>query len=442
MYSICWLRRDLRLHDQAALYHALRSGNPVIPVFLFDSDILSLLEDKNDARVDFIYQTVQRLDNQLHEMGSALFVFHGKPADVFRSIAQTWEISDVYLNHDYEPAAMQRDAEVSALLREKGIGFHTCKDQCIFEKSEILSQSQTPYSVFTPYARKWKETCTPFYTKAYPTEKYFSRLIKKDDLSNLPVFPRLEQIGFTPSGQTFPSPETDDTLIRKYREQRDFPAISGTSRLSVHLRFGTISIRQLARKSEKLSETFTNELIWRDFYMMILHHYPHVVKKAFRPEYDFIPWRNQESEFDAWRRGETGYPLVDAGMRELAATGFMHNRVRMVTASFLVKHLLIDWRWGESWFARKLLDFDLSANNGGWQWAAGSGCDAAPYFRVFNPTEQTRKFDPRFAYIRKWVPEFESLTYAKPLVEHTFARNRALETYKTALAKARSGTDG
>jgi deoxyribodipyrimidine photo-lyase len=431
MLHVFWFRRDLRLHDNAGLYHALRSGKSVLPIFIFDRDILEKLPP-DDRRLRFIHQALGEVQAQLQGLGSTLHSWHGQPLEVFRQLTEQFPISAVYTNHDYEPYAQQRDNQIRDFLAGQGIAFHTFKDQAIFEKSEVLSGSGTPYTVFTPYARKWKETCRDFYLKSYPTERYFGNFYAQESRAIIP----LEAMGFRAATEDFPSPEVRDELIRQYAERRDLPSVPGTSRLSVHLRFGTISIRDLARRAKGLSEGFLNELIWRDFYFQILHHFPHVGQgKAFRAEYDRMEWRNNEAEFAAWCAGQTGYPLVDAGMRELNATGFMHNRVRMVVASFLTKHLLIDWRWGEQYFAEKLLDFDLSANNGGWQWAAGSGCDAAPYFRVFNPRLQTEKFDKQLLYIKRWIPELNSLSYPAPIVEHDWARKRVLAAYQKALGK-------
>lgn len=429
--NIFWFRRDLRLDDNAGLYHALKSNNAVLPVFIFDYNILKRLDDKYDARVSFIYQSIQQLHEELKKLGSTLNVYYGKPVDVWKEITSAYTIEKVFTNSDYGLYARQRDPDVAALLKEQGISFHEFKDQVIFEKDEVLKDDGKPYTVFTPYSRKWKAKLNAFYLKAYPTEKYFNKFYKTE-ASKLPT---LESIGFMPTNIPIPGSYVSDDLIKKYHEQRNFPAVNGTSKLGVHLRFGTISIRKLAQRALALNETYLNELIWRDFYHMILWHFPHAAKNAFKKEYDNIVWRNNEEEFKKWCEGKTGYPIVDAGMRELNATGYMHNRVRMITASFLTKHLLIDWRWGEAYFAKKLLDFDLAANNGGWQWAASTGCDAAPYFRIFNPTEQTKKFDPELKYIKHWVPELNSFDYPKPIVEHSFARNRALETYKQALSK-------
>lgn len=431
LVNIFWFRRDLRLDDNAGLYHTLKSNNPILPVFIFDTNILDELEDKQDRRVEFIYIALKQMQQRLQKMGSTLDVRYGNPTDVFRQLLQDYTIEKVFTNHDYEPYAKQRDAAIEKLLNGNNVSFHSFKDQVILEKDEVLKQDGNPYTVFTPYSRKWKTILTDFHLRPCSNRKYFDNFFRQHAL---PVI-SLEEIGFKPAGLGFPEKEWKGQIIRNYKEQRDIPSVQGTSRLSVHLRFGTISIRQLAAEAGALNETFLNELIWRDFYQMILWHFPHVVHKAFKTEYDKIAWRNNEKKFEAWCHGQTGYPIVDAGMRELNATGFMHNRVRMITASFLTKHLLIDWRWGEAYFAKKLLDFDLAANNGGWQWAAGSGCDAAPYFRIFNPYLQTKKFDPDLKYIRQWVPEFETFTYPKPIVEHDTARKRCLETYAAALKK-------
>ncbi|MEZ4905042.1 MAG: deoxyribodipyrimidine photo-lyase [Spirosomataceae bacterium] len=428
--TLFWHRRDLRLHDNAGLYHALQSGNAVLPVFIFDTNILNQLTDKEDRRVVFIHQALHEMQQQLEALGSTMLVKYGNPKDIWQQLTNTYHIAEVHTNRDYEPYALERDKAIGEWLNAKGIAFYAHKDQCIFEKNEVLSGAGTPYTVFTPYSRKWKEMLNGFYLKSYPNERYSHHFFKT---AALPI-PTLEHIGFVDVQQAFPPKTVRDELIKNYKEKRDFPAIAGTSRLSVHLRFGTISIRQLAQQAQELSEGFLNELIWRDFYMQILWHFPHVGQgKAFRTDYDKIEWRHDEKQFQRWCEGRTGYPIVDAGMRELNATGFMHNRVRMVVASFLTKHLLIDWRWGEAYFAQKLLDFDLSANNGGWQWASGSGTDAAPYFRIFNPTSQTQKFDPQLVYIKKWIPELNSFEYPKPIVEHTFARERCLAVYQKAL---------
>lgn len=427
--TIFWFRRDLRIDDNAGLYYVLKNETNVLPIFIFDSDILEKLEDKSDKRVCFIHQALEHIQEQLIKLGSTLIVKFGKPIEVFEFLIKEFDVKAVYTNHDYEPYAIGRDNNVGLFLKSKGIEFHTYKDQVIFEAREVVKDDGLPYSVFTPFSKKWKAKLNDFYLKPYPCKKYFQSFYK---IKPSPIL-SLESIGFHKLKTKFSLPVIDKEVIEQYTKQRDFPSINGTSRLSVHLRFGTISIRVLANIARSLNETWLNELIWREFYMCILYHYPKVVSNAFKPQYDKIEWRNNQQEFEAWCNGQTGYPIVDAGMRELNETGFMHNRVRMIVASFLTKHLLIDWRWGEAYFASKLLDFDLSANNGGWQWAAGSGCDAAPYFRVFNPYEQTKKFDQELRYIRKWVPEFEEFNYPKPIVEHKFARERVLAVYKKAL---------
>lgn len=430
--AVFWFRRDLRLHDNAGLYHALRSGYRVLPVFIFDSNILDKLENRQDARVTFIYQEISRLKKELEDLGSDIEVRYGSPEDVWKKLLSENNIKIVYTNEDYETYAIERDTKIERLLKGNDIEFKAYKDHVIFAKREILTGQGNPYTVFTPYSRAWREKCTAFYMSSYPTGKYFSKFLKfrsDDEIS-------LKKMGFSPAEIKFPSREVDTDILENYREERNYPAIDGTSRLGIHLRFGTVSIRDMVRKAFKSSGVWLNELIWRDFYQQILANFPHIGEgKSFRPEYDRIKWRNNEEEFKLWCEGKTGYPLVDAGMRELNESGYMHNRVRMVTASFLAKHLLIDWRWGEAYFADKLLDFDLAANNGGWQWAAGSGTDAAPYFRIFSPMAQATKFDSKGEYIRKWVPEFNSLNYPEPIVDHAFARERCLRVYKEALNK-------
>ena len=431
MNSIFWFRRDLRLHDNAGLYHALRSGLPVIPIFIFDKNILDELNDRSDKRVQFIFLQIEKLKAELQKMGSDLKIFYSTPIEVFQKLFTENKIEKVFTNHDYEPYAKIRDEEIESFIRSKESSFLTFKDQVIFEKDEILKDDKTPYTVFTPYSKKYKAALKPFFYKSYPTEKYFSAF-KKMKAEKLIA---LEEMDFHKTDFAFPSEKINLNIIADYDKTRDFPAIDGTSKLSIHLRFGTISIRELFSVAIKNNEKFLNELIWRDFYQMILWQFPHAANGAFKKDYDNIIWRNNEKEFEAWKNGETGYPIVDAGMRELNETGFMHNRVRMIVASFLVKHLLIDWRWGESYFAEKLLDFDLASNNGGWQWAAGCGVDAAPYFRVFNPTMQTEKFDADLTYINKWVKNLNNFDYPQPIVEHSFARERVLAHYKKYLQK-------
>ena len=432
--NIFWFRRDLRLVDNAGLYHSLRGKIPVQCLFIFDKTILDKLENKQDSRVTFIWKQLQILNDQLKKFGSSLIVKYGNPVDVWKECTNELTISEVFTNRDYEPNAIERDQKVETFLSKNNIAFHTYKDQVIFEKEEVVKDDGKPYTIYTPYSRKWLNKLNNFYLKSYPTEKYFGNLIqnKKNEVLSL------KEIGFTESKTSFPSNDPDKTIIKHYTEQRDFPSVNGTTHIGLHLRFGTVSIRKMATLAQKLNATWLNELIWREFYQMILFHFPHVINGAFKPAYNAIKWRNNEKEFDAWCTGKTGYPIVDAGMRELNATGYMHNRVRMITASFLTKHLLIDWRWGEAYFAEKLLDFELASNNGGWQWAAGTGCDAAPYFRIFNPYEQTKKFDPKFIYIRRWVPDFEDFSYPPPIVDHKMARERCLKVYGETLTKIKN----
>lgn len=430
--NIFWFRRDLRLEDNAGLYYALKSGKPVVPIFIFDKNILDDLEEKADRRVEFIRGALEAIQEELVKKDSSLEVYYDTPLEAFKKLLAKHHIEAVYTNHDYEPYARKRDAAVLHLLKENGIAFHTYKDQVIFEKNEVLKDNGEPYTVFTPYSRKWKATLEEFYLKSYPAKKYFHNFYKQSPHR----IPSLKSMGFKEIGEPFPAVTPAVAIIRQYDKQRDIPSVKGTTHLGIHLRFGTVSIRKLAQEALELNAVFLSELIWRDFFQMILWHFPKVGEgKAFKEEYDFIKWRYPEKEFERWCEGKTGYPLVDAGMRELNETGFMHNRVRMVTASFLAKHLLIDWRWGEAYFAEKLLDYDLAANNGNWQWAAGCGCDAAPYFRIFNPTLQTKRFDPDLKYIKKWVPELETMEYSAPMVEHEIARERCLKAYKAALKK-------
>ena len=428
--AVFWFRRDLRIEDNAGLYHALKSGFQVQCIFIFDRTILEALENPADARVSFIYSALERVEQGLQQAGASLEVFYGRPEDVWRDLIGAGGISAVYANEDYEPYARKRDAAVKMMLNEAGIAFHRAKDHVIFRHNEVLKADETPYTVFTPYSKRWKATLTPFHLKPYPTKAYLKHL----QPSERHVWPTLQDMGFLSSDLPIPDANPPLEIIDAYHLKRDLPSEPGTTRLSVHLRFGTTSIRRWAAIGLERNEKWLNELIWRDFYQMILWHFPHTPEMAFKPAYDHISWEHNEDHFKAWIEGKTGYPLVDAGMRELEATGFMHNRVRMVVASFFTKHLLLDWRLGERWFARKLLDFELASNVGGWQWAARSGNDAAPYFRVFNPALQLQKFDPQLTYVKKWVPEYGTPLYPKPIVDHVFARNRALSRYKEALA--------
>ncbi len=427
--NIFWFRRDLRLEDNTGLYYALKDGLPVLPVFIFDPNILDKLADKSDARVAFIHGTLLRLKKRLEESGSSLYVLHDTPENAWRRILDEYDVRGVFTNRDYEPYARKRDSKINDLLLEAGKGFYTFKDHVIFEKDEILTDTGGPYKVFTPFKNKWLSRWASHALDTLPDAIESGVFLSTPPLPT----PTLTDLGFSNSSISIPPPLLDAHLISKYDSQRDFPGIAGTSRLGIHLRHGTLSIREAAKKAAELNATWLNELIWREFYQMILFHFPEV-GRSFKPQYDLIEWRNNEEEFQRWCEGATGFPIVDAGMRELNATGHMHNRVRMIVSSFLTKHLLIDWRWGEAYFAAKLLDFELASNNGGWQWAAGTGTDAQPYFRVFNPDSQTEKFDAQRVYIRKWVPEFDSKNYLKPIVDHKFARQRAIDTYKAALS--------
>jgi deoxyribodipyrimidine photo-lyase len=436
--TIFWFRRDLRLDDNAGLYYALKNRSDVQPIFIFDHNILHKLEAKDDARVTFLYDTISSLKERLIKEGSDLWVFYGDPVTIIGDLLKTHNVDALYCNHDYEPKAIQRDLEVLNLCKTNDIAFSSYKDHVIFEKDEVTKDDGKPYTVFTPYKRKWMSTLMSkalnpvdsYYLESYPSGEHLGHLASKS--IDQPML-SMTDLGFERSTIAIPPTQVKTEVIQSYHDARNFPAIEGTSRLGIHFRFGTVSIRKYARLACIESETYLSELVWRDFYSQILYHFPHVATNSFRSPYDQIMWRNDTNDFAAWCAGKTGYPIVDAGMRELAATGHMHNRVRMITASFLTKHLLIDWRWGEAWFARHLLDFDLASNNGGWQWAAGSGTDAAPYFRIFSPTAQTLKFDSKLAYIKKWVPELDSLAYPSPIVDDKFARERCLKTYKAAL---------
>lgn len=433
--SIFWFRRDLRLKDNTGLFEALKNSKPVLPVFIFDSAILEKLRSDEDRRVVFIHKTISAIQNELLQVGSSLLVLHGSTELVFKNLMKEYTITSVYANTDYEPATIVRDNKISELLLSKGIHFKLFKDQVIFEKSEIVKEDGSPFKVFTPYSKVWKHKLNQEKKTHFPNENLLSNFYKTKPFN----IPSLAEIGFKDIETISPLPIIDENIIRHYHETRNFPFLKGTSNLSVHLRFGTISIRALVEKALTLNESFLNELIWREFFMMILYHFPYVANGCFKKQYNNISWRNNEAEFEKWCLGETGYPIVDAGMRELNETGFMHNRVRMIVASFLTKHLLIDWRWGEAYFAEKLLDFELSSNNGNWQWSAGCGCDAAPYFRVFNPYEQIKKFDADLRYTQTWVKNLNESNYPAPMVEHKFARERFLKTYKTTLDQYKKG---
>ena len=426
--NLFWFRRDLRLIDNHGLYEALQSELPVMPIFIFDTEILNQLENKEDKRVDFIFQALEKLNEYLEKQGKSIQIFYGKPLEIYRKLTEKYNIESVFCNEDYEPYAIKRDQEIKDFLASKNINFYQFKDQVIFQKDEITKADGKPYTVYTPYSKQWLLKFNDQNLEFFASEKKLENLlnIEKQNIT-------LENIGFKKTNYLFEPPKINLEILEKYHETRNLPT-KETSQMSVHLRFGTISTRKLVKTACKLNDnTYLKELIWREFFMQILWHFPKVIHHSFKEKYDNIAWENNEELFQKWCEGKTGYPIVDAGMRELNETGLMHNRVRMVCASFLTKHLLTDWRLGEAYFAEKLMDYDLSANNGNWQWSAGSGCDAAPYFRVFNPEEQQKKFDPKFIYIKKWVKEFGTSAYPKPIIEHKFARERALKRYKEGL---------
>ena len=428
--SIFWFRRDLRLHDNKALFHALQSEEKILPIFIFDIDILKKIP-KDDARISFIYSELKAMNTHLESFGTEIKMFHGNPKEVFRSLMKNYTIVKVFTNHDYEPYAIKRDLDIKKLVSSNKIDFQTYKDQVIFERNEITKKDGKPYVVYTPYSRKWLEKYETDKPENYPSEDLLDRLYKKTKSETL----TLSDIGFIKTNIPIKNYIFNSRIINEYEETRNFPALDNTSKLGPHLRFGTVSVRQMVSRADAHeNKIFLKELIWREFFMQILWHFPETHKNSFKSKYDRIIWRNNEKEFKKWCEGNTGYPMVDAGMRQLNKTGFMHNRVRMLVGSFLCKHLLIDWRWGEAYFAEKLHDYEMSSNVGNWQWVAGTGVDASPYFRIFNPTSQIQKFDKELKYIQKWVPDFQEITYPSPMVEHKFARERCLKTYKDALA--------
>ncbi len=428
--NIFWFRRDLRLDDNRGLYESLQGEHQVMPLFIFDSDILEQLPQE-DARVTFIYETLQAIDDTLQkDFGSSVVLHYGKPLEIFKQLVQTHYIDTVYTNHDYEPYAIKRDQAIKSFLKEQNIDFKTYKDQVIYEKNDIVKNDGTPYLVYTPYMKQWKSQFKSQFLNTYDTKPNLFKLVKQTSVAHN----NLSEMGFKTSSQKIKNYSISPELIQTYEATRNFPGEDSTSRLGPHLRFGTVSIRAMVKKATaEKNEIFWQELIWREFFMQILWHFPHSTTQSFKPQYDRIVWRNNESEFKAWCEGKTGYPLVDAGMRQMNETGFMHNRVRMLVGSFLCKHLLIDWRWGEAYFAEKLHDYEMASNIGNWQWVAGCGVDAAPYFRIFNPTTQIEKYDKNLEYIKQWVPDFQELTYPTPIVDHTFARERCLSVYKEAL---------
>lgn len=425
--SVFWFRRDLPMEDNTGLCQALASEYPVLSVFIFDTNILKHFEDKKDQRVDYIHQALSDINMQLKSSNARLNTFYGNPLDIFKMLSEKFEVQAVFCNRDYEPQAIQRDTDIYRFFKEQNIPFRAFKDQVIFDKNEVLKNDGTPYTVYTPYSKKWKERLTEEHYKPHETD--FTNFLKQD----FKKIHSLKETGFEKTDMNLKTPKLEASIIDVYDKYRDYPALQRTTQLGTALRFGTISIRKCVAFALEHNQTWLNELIWREFFMQILYHFPKVTNQSFKAKYDAIKWRNDEWEFEQWCKGKTGYPIVDAGMRQLNETGYMHNRVRMIVASFLCKHLLIDWRWGEAYFAQKLNDYDLSANNGNWQWAAGSGCDAAPYFRVFNPTTQTEKFDKDLAYIKKWLPEFGTKNYPQAIVEHSAARERVLKVYADAV---------
>ena len=428
--SIFWFRRDLRLDDNAGLKAALSDDHPVVPIFIFDTEILESLPE-DDARVTFIFENLQKMRDQLqNEHDSSIAMYHGTPEKVFKQILKEFEVKKVFTNRDYEPYAKERDEEIKKLLEDNDVEFKDFKDQVIYESGEVLKSDGDPYIVYTPYKNTWMDQFKDKELEFHYTARYTDNYIKNSRLPNL----SLSDMGFKKSSIEVPDYKVTPGLIKDYEKKRNFPGTDATSHLGPHLRFGTVSVRQMIRDADKeKNKTFLEELVWREFFMQVLEHYPNTVTDSFRKKYDKVKWRNNKSEFKKWKEGKTGYPLVDAGMRQLNKTGFMHNRVRMVVGSFLCKHLLIDWRWGEAYFAEKLLDYEMSSNVGNWQWVAGSGVDAAPYFRIFNPTTQIEKFDKDKKYIKEWVEEYGTDDYPEKMVDHKEARERALDTYKSAV---------
>ncbi len=428
--SIFWYRRDLRLHDNVGLYHALKSGEEILPIFIFDPTILNKLPE-DDARLSFIHSELNKMNEHLTTFKTGISMYHDTPVEVFKALIKKYQIINVYTNHDYEPYATERDQEIKKLLTSNNIQFFSYKDQVIFERNEITKNDGNPYVVYTPYSKKWLEAYQNKKRELYSSEDLLDRFTNEIEVQHL----NIEDIGFIKTTTPIKNYIFNARIINEYEETRNFPALDNTSKLGPHLRFGTVSVRQMvSRANEQENPTFLKELIWREFFMQILWHFPQTHKDSFKSKYDRILWRNNEEDFKKWCEGNTGYPMVDAGMRQLNKTGFMHNRVRMLVGSFLCKHLLIDWRWGEAYFAEKLHDYEMASNVGNWQWVAGTGVDAAPYFRIFNPTSQIQKFDKDMNYIKKWVPDFQEITYPAPMVEHKFARERCLKTYKEALS--------
>ena len=422
---IFWFRRDLRLDDNHGLYRALKESSSVVPIFIYDSDITDKIID-NDHRLKHIFNSVEKLNLDLKKLNKKIFTFKGKPLEIFRSLIRNNKISKVYYNKDYEPYALKRDNSIKNLLIKNSISFEGFKDQVIFEEVEVTKDDGKPYVVYTPYSKKWLEKFSKEQIKNYKSENLLERMVNSDFFNHDDIKLKFSKTTLNPPNLCF-----TDEIINEYNETRNFPYLDKTSKIGVFLRFGNISIRKAVKKSDKaIDKTYLKELIWREFFMQILWHYPNTTKTSFKEKYERVKWRNNMEEFKLWCEGKTGYPIVDAGMNELNSTGFMHNRVRMVVASFLCKHLLIDWRLGEKYFSDMLFDYEQSSNVGNWQWVAGCGVDASPYFRIFNPYEQQKKFDKFGAYVKKWLPNGYK---EQPIVDHKFARQRCLETYKEAV---------
>ncbi|GAA3930038.1 deoxyribodipyrimidine photo-lyase [Hymenobacter algoricola] len=434
---IFWHRRDLRQHDNAGLAAALQSGLPVVPLFIYDREILDLLPSRKDARVTFIYDQVERLGGLTAQAGGTFLAYYGRPEEVFAQLAQRYEVAAVYTNEDYEPYAAERDAAIAQVLHGRGAEFHAFKDQVIFAKDELLGKSGKPSKVFGAYSKAWLNALRDEQLEPYPSREFF-RAENLLPLPDAPARPTLAEMGFERYEQFVPAAELPAAaLVENYHNTRDQPGlVNSSTRRSVHLRFGTLSVRELMRQARELNPKLLGELIWRDYFMMLLWHFPFTASESYDPRLRQVPYRNNEDEFNAWCEGRTGYPLVDAGMRELNQTGYMPNRARIAAAGFLVKHLLIDWRWGDGYFADKLLDYDMANNVGNWQWMAGTGAVAAPWFRVYSPQNQLEAYDPQLAYVKKWVPEFGTTRYVKPLVDHKFARQRAIDTFRAAYRAA------